>query len=100
MFHDITISIEGRNSTLENVLPTMDFILDTFEKGKELYAIDLFLGPCINSGWMKINQYYSITESSPVYIAALILHPGYKWLYFEDNWSKHLDWIVDAKSKI
>ena len=99
-FYDATLSTESRKSTLENVLPTMDFILDTFEKGKKLYTMDPFLGPCINSGWAKMNQYYSMTESSPVYIAALVLHPGYKWLYFEDNWSEHLDWISDAKYKM
>ena len=75
----------------------MDFILDTFEKGKELYTTKPFLGPCINLGWSKINQYYEMTESSSIYIAAIVLYPRYKWSYFKANWSEKLDWIIEAK---
>ena len=49
-FYDATLSTEGYKSTLENVLPTMDFILETFEKGIQKHSMDPFLGPYINSG--------------------------------------------------
>jgi hypothetical protein len=31
---DVTAWVEGRDATLERVLPTMEFMLDHFEKGK------------------------------------------------------------------
>ena len=99
-FEDATLSTEGRKSTLENVIPTMDFILDTLETACEAHQNDPFLGPCCNSSWAKMNEYYSKTEHIPVYIAAIVLHPGQKWSYFEENWSHHPEWITDAKDKV
>jgi hypothetical protein len=37
---------------------------------------DLFCAE-INHGWMKLNKYYELTDRSPAYIAALVLHPAY-----------------------
>jgi hypothetical protein len=34
---DVTAWVEGREATLERVLPTMEFILDHFEKGKVVH---------------------------------------------------------------
>ena len=31
---DATLSSEGHNSTLETILPSMDFVLESFEKGR------------------------------------------------------------------
>jgi hypothetical protein len=97
---DATLASEGYNSTLETVLPSMDFILDSFEKGKEQYAQHPFLGPCFNSGWAKMDQYYTLTGETPVYVAVLVLDPRKKWYYFEDSWAQYPDWISEAKKKV
>lgn len=97
-FHDATLSTESRGATIERVLPTMDFLLEQFEQGKTLYAEDAFMSPCCNSGWAKLDKYYSLTDRSPVYIAALVLCPQNKWQYMEDNWP--IEWIADAKAKV
>jgi hypothetical protein len=76
----------------------MDFLLEQFEQGKTLYAEDAFMSPCYNSGWVKLDKYYSLTDRSPVYIAALVLCPQNKWQYMEDNWP--IEWIADAKAKV
>jgi hypothetical protein len=44
------------------------------------------MSPCCNSGWAKLDKYYSLTERSPVYIAALVLSPQWKWEYIDNNW--------------
>lgn len=31
-----------------------------------------------NLGWMKLDKYYTLTEESPVYLAALVLHPAFR----------------------
>jgi len=97
-FHDATLSTESRGATIERVLLTMDFLLKQFEQGKTLYAEDAFMSPCCNSRWAKLDKYYSLTDRSPVYIAALVLCPQNKWQYIEDNWL--IEWIADAKAKV
>jgi hypothetical protein len=66
----------------------MDFLLEQFETAKETYANDPFMSPCCNSGWAKLDKYYTLTERSPVYIAALVLSPQWKWDYIDNNWPK------------
>jgi hypothetical protein len=97
-FHDATLSTESRGATIERVLPTMDFLLEKFEEAKCVYAKDIFMGPCCNSGWAKLNKYYSLTERSPVYVAALVLCPQWKWEYIEGNWPE--SWQLDCKKKM
>ena len=89
-FYDATTGTEGRNATIDRVLPTMDFLLEQFEAAKEKYANDPFMCHRCNSGWAKLDKYYSLTERSPVYIAALVLSPQWKWDYIDNNWPP--DW--------
>jgi hypothetical protein len=42
--------IEGDFTTLNQVFPMIEFILKHFEKGKIIYANNVFLSPYINSG--------------------------------------------------
>lgn len=84
-FYDATTGTEGRNATIDSVLPTMDFLLERFETAKEKYANDPFMSPCCNSGWAKLDKYSSLTDRSPVYIAAVVLSPQWKWDYIDNN---------------
>lgn len=97
-FYDATLSTESRGATIERVLLTIDFLLEQFEDGKKKYQDDIFIGPCCNSGWKKLDKYYSLTERSPVYIAALVLCPQWKWEYIDNNWPTH--WIPSAKAQM
>lgn len=53
----------------------------------------------INLGWQKLNKYYSLLDESPVYVAAIVLHPAMKWQFIEASWSKlkKIDWIRKAR---
>ena len=97
-FHDATLANETRFATIDLILPTMDFLLEKFEEAKRMYADDQYMGPCCNAGWAKLDKYYSLTDKSPVYIAALVLCPQWKWSYFEDNWPA--EWISAAKEVV
>jgi len=77
------MALQSSTSTLDNVLPAMDFILEMFEDGKERFKDNDFMAPCINSAWSKLNKYYTKTSESPAYISALVLHPAFKWEYIE-----------------
>ncbi|KID81519.1 transposase-like protein [Metarhizium guizhouense ARSEF 977] len=97
-FYDATTGTEGRNATIDRVLPTMDFLLEQFETAKEKYANDPFMSPCCNSGWAKLDKYYSLTDRSPVYIAALVLSPQWKWDYIDNNWPS--DWREPCRKQM
>ncbi len=90
-----TLALESSTSTLDQVLPAMDFILEQFELGKEQFKGDKTMAAMYNSGWAKMEKYYNLTEESPAYIAALVLDPNSKWKYVESNWRP--EWVKDAK---
>jgi len=94
-FHHATLATEGCESTIERVLPTMDFLLEKFEEAKRTYAQDPFISLCCDAGWAKMDKYYSMTDRSPVYIAALVLSPQWKFKYIDDNWPG--EWQSDAR---
>lgn len=54
----------------------------------------------VNSGWAKLDKYYTKTEETPVYIAAVVLDPTQKWAYFEEHWDIHPDWQADWRVKV
>ena len=97
-FQDATLANEGQFSTIESTLPTMDFLLEKLEYAKVQYANDLYISPCCNASWAKLDKYYSLTERSPVYTVALVLCPYWKWTYFESNWP--LEWVEKAHFQV
>lgn len=97
-FEDATLSTEGHVGTLDRVLPTMDFLLEHFEAAKIQYQEDRYMAPCCNSGWAKLDKYYALTGRTPVYIAATVLCPAFKWEYFESTWEDV--WITRGKVKM
>ncbi|RKK83885.1 hypothetical protein BFJ68_g17402 [Fusarium oxysporum] len=90
-----TKALESSFATLDNVLLAMDFVLTQFEAGKEAYIDDPIMAPMYNSGWAKLDKYYRLTDESPAYIAAIVLHPSHKWHYIQENWKK--EWVESSK---
>jgi hypothetical protein len=41
----------------------------------------------LNSGWVKLNKYYSMTDETPAYAASIVLSPYRKWTWIEKNWT-------------
>jgi hypothetical protein len=90
-----TLGLESTRSTLDEVLPAMDFVLDQYEQFKIKHAKDKILSSMFNSGWAKMNKYYDKTNDSSAYIAGIVLNPNFKWSYINNNWAK--DWIPKAR---
>lgn len=89
-----TKALESSFATLDNVLLAMDFILAQFEAGKEAHIDDPMMGPMYNSGWAKLDKYYRLTDESPAYVAAIVLHPSHKWHYIQENWKE--EWVESS----
>lgn len=59
------------------------------------------MGPCCNSGWKKLDKYYTLTGNTPVYVTSVVLDPTQKWTYFEESWGlEHPEWLVEWKEKV
>jgi hypothetical protein len=52
----------------------------------------------VNSAWSKLDKYYTKTNDSAAYIAALVLDPCMKWEYITSTWQP--EWILDAKALV
>ncbi len=94
-FHDATKATEGHKATLEEVLPTMDFLANTFEDAIEEFADNPFMHESLQAGYTKLLKYWNKTERSPAYIAAIVLDPTVKWQYFE-SWNP--EWQPNMKA--
>ncbi|KAJ0126353.1 Uncharacterized protein HZ326_30544 [Fusarium oxysporum f. sp. albedinis] len=90
-----TKALESSFATLDNILLAMDFVLAQFEAGKEAYIDYPIMAPLYNSGWAKLDKYYRLTDESPAYVAAIVLHPSHKWHYIQENWKK--EWVESSK---
>jgi hypothetical protein len=98
----------------------MEYILSHFENLKTQYAYHDYMQAedvatdemtvesrkhfreAINNAWKKLNDYYTLLDDSPVYTAALVLHPGHNWQYIEEKWgeARRTSWIRAAKTSV
>jgi hypothetical protein len=51
----------------------------------------------INAAWQKLNDHYTRTNTTPIYRAAVFLHPRLEWRWFERCWETKSSWIVAAR---
>jgi hAT family C-terminal dimerisation region len=92
------MATQSSSATLENYLPAMDYLLGVFEQAKVQYKDDPFMASRVNSAWSKLDKYYTKTNNSAAYIAALVLDPCLKWEYITSAWQP--EWIPDAKALV
>jgi hypothetical protein len=92
------MATQSSSVTLENCLPAMDYLLTLFEEAKVTYQDDPFMASRVNSAWSKLDKYYTKTNDSAAYIAAIILDPCMKWEYITSTWQP--EWIPDARALV
>jgi len=67
----------------------MDELLHHLEEAKvryqdgETYSTHILTS--INNPWSILNKYYTLTDLTPVMLAAVALHPAMKYEYFKDE---------------
>ncbi|KAK2669167.1 hypothetical protein RAB80_014693, partial [Fusarium oxysporum f. sp. vasinfectum] len=93
---------EGKFGAIWEVLLTMEWLLKHLEEAKLQHERDEepYLRIGCKLGWMKLDQYYSYTEDSPAYLAALVLHPAFRWSTVESQWADQPDWLVRGKKAV
>ena len=62
------------------------------------HASDKDFASQIKKGWDVFDKYYGKTDISPLYAAALILHPNRRTKYIKANWKKQ--WVKPTLKKV
>jgi hypothetical protein len=97
---------DGRDcchGSLWESLTAIDFLLTKLERLKQQYnhLPNSHLRASINLGWKKLDKYYSLSDQTPAYRAAIAIHPAKKMRWFELKWSEsHPQWISEARAAI
>jgi hypothetical protein len=93
---------EGSKGAIWEVLESMDFLslkLEGLAASLQHEEANYFTVG-IETGWQKLQKYYDLTDQSPIYRAAIVLHPASKEFYFEEKWANHKDWIKAMKQAV
>ena len=102
----------GLHGAIWEVIPTLDWLLKLFEEKKDRVvnatlddypdqdAIEDHYAINLNRGWLKLQKYFEKLDDTPVYYAAVLLHPRYK-LFCQNAWADHPEWLIkgDASFK-
>ena len=84
-------------------LVSIDYLMTKLEESKmeHQYQPNSHFKACINLGWKKLNKYYTLSDDTPAYRAAIILHPSYKMRWLKEKWQKeHPRWIGAARDAV
>ena len=54
----------------------------------------------VHWAYLKLIKYFHLTDETPIYRAAIVLHPAYKFDYFEDQWVKNRSWVTQCKAAV
>lgn len=95
-FYDITQDGQFDQQTLDEVLSSMDFLITHLDAAKVLYQDNPTMMSRVMTCWYKFDEYYTLTDETPVYATALLLHPALRKAYLNDNWRGKPRWIKQA----
>jgi hypothetical protein len=59
-----------------------------------------YMRASITNAWVKLDQYYTLLGHSPLFAAAVILHPGHGLRFLEQIWADQAQWLSDAKKSL
>ena len=74
----------------------MDFLIHHLEDWKERQKDKPMMMSRLLTCWYKLDEYYTLTDQSPIYAAAVLLHPVLRKAYLDDNWKGKTKWIKAA----
>ena len=95
-FWKVTIHTEGRavngsHGALWEVLPAFDYLFKKLQvRANETVAIPhlstTHYSHCLNVAFLKLSEYFTETDKTLYYRAAVALHPFFRYAYFEETW--------------
>jgi hypothetical protein len=86
-------AVDGAFGAVWEVLPCFELLFNKLklaaekvERNKSLYSEQF--ESCLNLAFVKLQHYYNATDKSRIYRAAVALHPGKRFDWFERTWGK------------
>jgi hypothetical protein len=97
-----TLTRGGSHGALWESMIAFERLLEHMEAKKREYdgRHDSTAGLAIEFGWQILNKYYAATDKSPLWIAAVVMHPRWKWNFFELKWANEAGWIRDGRAAV
>ncbi|KAJ6437909.1 hypothetical protein O9K51_09331 [Purpureocillium lavendulum] len=95
-FHEITKDTQWDNSSLDEVICSMDFLITHYKASTEKFRHSLTMTDRIMTSWYKFDDYYRRTDDSPVYAAAILLHPSLRRAHLHEAWKDQSQYIGPA----
>ncbi|PCD42766.1 hypothetical protein AU210_005291 [Fusarium oxysporum f. sp. radicis-cucumerinum] len=74
--------------TPDRSLFTMDVLHKHYTQAFQKHSGNATLRSCIAASWAVFDKYYQLTDESPAYGAAIILHPSRRVAHIKKNWPK------------
>ena len=73
-FKNATKALKSNLTTLNKVLQSMDFLIKHIKEMQQEHT-NAHLSASLLIMWFAFNKYYTLTNKTPVYAAALLLNP-------------------------
>ena len=82
--------------------PELNHAVNPPELDHEIEKSRRHIKTSIDNCWGKLDEYYRLMDLTPVYAAAVVLHPGRRWRYFEMRWiaPHQIEWLNAAKAYV
>ncbi|KAF6781225.1 transposase-like protein, partial [Colletotrichum sojae] len=99
---------DGSHGALWEILGGVEYLLERMEMWKTLFEDEAaaesrrYFRLSVTNGWTKLKNYYTKLGESPLYAAAIILHPKYGLEWLEHHWSDDGQeiWIREAREGV
>jgi hAT family C-terminal dimerisation region len=98
-FNRATLEAQGDHITLDQLLFTMDVLSKHMKKSLVQHRTNKDMTYRIQQAVKKFDDYYRKTDNSPLYAAALILHPNRRTKYAKIWWKKDYQKVILPKVK-
>lgn len=85
-FRDATLVLERDNTTLDQVLESMDYLISHVKIKQDEHKRDPNLSASLLTMWFAFDKYYKLTDRTPAYAAALLFNPCFRRRYLDDEW--------------
>jgi hypothetical protein len=74
--------------------------LEAADRQSEVFSSRKHIKTSIENCWGKLDDYYKLLDTLPVYMAALVLNPGQKLAFIERHWARQRTWIDTSKKGV
>jgi hypothetical protein len=95
-FYEITKDTQWDKTSLDEVICSMDFLVTHYKAAMGQFRHNVTMVDRIMTSWYKFDDYYTRTDDTPVYAAAILLHPSLREAHLREAWKDQLQYVSPA----